>query len=65
MVGPTKLVKSDGEVAFTVKAFNGRCVSEWLAHCAEKAYIDGLARVDSRIPFTYVAMIFAGTSAHV
>ena len=49
--------KSGGEIVFTLKAYNGRVVTEWLAHCL--ADVASKPHDDERIPMTYVAMMLS------
>ena len=39
-VSQTKLYKKNGDVMFTLKAYNGRCVMEWLAVRVYEAYLN-------------------------
>ena len=50
-----KVQKSGGEIVFTLKAYNGRVVTEWLAHCLADAA--SKPHDDERIPMTHVAMM--------
>ena len=50
----TEVAKGGGEILFTLKAYNGRVVSEWLAWCLGCAVRGGYP--DERLPMTYVAM---------
>ena len=50
----TEVAKSGGEILFTLKAYNGRVVSEWLAWCLGDAVRGGYP--DERLPMTHVAL---------
>ena len=39
-VSQTKLYKKNGDVMLTLKAYNGRCVMEWLAVRVYEAYLN-------------------------
>ena len=52
-----KVQKSGGEIGFTLKAYNGRVVTEWLAYCLADAA--SKPHDDERIPMTYVAMMLS------
>ena len=56
----SEVSKSGGEVVFTLKAFNGRVVTEWLSHCLGD--IASRPHDDDRIPLTYVAMILGSNT---
>lgn len=49
-----EIQKNGGEIQFTLKAYNGRVVTEWLAHCVG----DAASRPyqDERLPLNHVAM---------
>ena len=49
--------KGGGEIVFTLKAYNGRVVAEWLASCLADAA--SKPHDDERIPMTYVAMMLS------
>ena len=48
------MAKSGGEILWNLKAYNGRVVTEWLAHCLQDAASRPFQ--DERLPFTYLAM---------
>ena len=50
----TEVAKSGGEVLWNLKAYNGRVVTEWLAHCLQDAASRPFQ--DERLPFTSLAM---------
>ena len=46
--------KKHGEILFTLKAFNGRVVTEWLSECARQAVAGPFE--DERLEMTHLAM---------
>lgn len=46
--------KKNGEILFTLKAFNGRVVTEWLSECARQAVAGPFD--DERLEMTHLAM---------
>lgn len=46
---PAKVVKKNGQIMFTAKAFNGRVIVEWLAHCTSDLVQQQGAGADGRL----------------
>ncbi len=55
----SKVCKKNGEVLLTVKAYNSRCVTEWLAaELLEVCRSEHMRRVDARLPAMSVCVWF-------
>ena len=49
----TKIYKKTGQILFTAKAYNGRCIAEWLRSCFERAMTIHLPDDENQIPLLY------------
>ena len=49
-----KVVKKDGELLMTCKAYNGRVVTEWLSDALRRCHMDAS---DPRMPCAYLCVI--------
>ncbi|CAJ1442588.1 unnamed protein product [Effrenium voratum] len=57
---PSMVMKKDGQCAFTCKAYNGRCVAEWLCAClADAAQRPEMLSQDERLPLLSSLMLLA------
>ena len=56
LVFMTKVLKKDGQIRMTCKAYNGRCVLEWLASCLCCAVRNPNNNTDERLPVASVCM---------
>ena len=52
----SKVLKKDGQIRMTCKAYNGRCVLEWLAFCLRAATRHHDNDADERLPVAAVCM---------
>ena len=53
-----KILKKRNEILMTAKAYNNRCILEWLAHVLGQARVNA---VDDRISMMFLAMMLAQT----
>lgn len=53
-----KIVKKHNEILMTAKAYNNRCILEWLAHVLGQARVNA---ADDRISMMFLAMMLAQT----
>ena len=53
-----KILKKHNEILMTAKAYNNRCILEWLAHVLGQARVNA---VDDRISMMFLAMMLAQT----
>ena len=49
----TKIYKKTGQISFTSKAYNGRCIAEWLRSCFDRAMTNGFPDDENQIPLLY------------
>ena len=52
-----KIYKKTGQILFTAKAFNSRCLAEWLQRCVQEALQRGLPDDENQLPLLHSALI--------
>ena len=52
-----EIYKKSGQTLLTAKAFNGRCISEWLRVCVDEAMHRGVPDDENHIPLLASALI--------
>ena len=52
-----KIYKKTGQILFTAKAFNSRCLAEWLQRCVHEALQRGLPDDENQLPLLHSALI--------
>ena len=52
-----KIYKKTGQILFTAKAFNSRCLAEWLQRCVHEALQRGLPDDETQLPLLHSALI--------
>ena len=50
------MIKKNGEIKMNLKAYNGRCVAEWLAHSLKSAASQPTKYEDERLPLAALCM---------
>lgn len=53
IVIPAQVIKKGGEILLTAKAYNNRCIMEWLRDVMQRAYQQS---GDPRMPLAYLCM---------
>ena len=54
--GMFEVIKRNGEIKMNIKAYNGRCVAEWLAHSLRSAASQPEMYKEERLPLAALAM---------